>query len=98
MLDGRAIGMMGRGSVRAKDRPRSTLRSGDILGDQNIMVNGGFVAGVQTQNTIENFAFRLGHAAMQNQVFLPRRRDRLHSEDRMVRETFVEPNAGCSVA
>jgi hypothetical protein len=25
---------------------RSTLRSGDVLGDQNIMVNGGFVAGV----------------------------------------------------
>jgi hypothetical protein len=37
------------------------------------MVNCGFVAGVELQNAIENVAFGLGHAAMQEEVLLPRR-------------------------
>lgn len=57
------------------------------------MVNGGLLAGMELQHSIENKPLAFGHATVEKEVLLPGRRDRFESEIGTVGETFVESNA-----
>ena len=57
------------------------------------MVNGGFLAGVELQHSIENQPLAFGHATVEKKMLLPGCGDRFESEDGAVGETFVESNA-----
>jgi hypothetical protein len=72
---------------------RDRRRIGDFFGDEDIMVNGGLLAGMELQHSIENKPLAFGHATVEKEVLLPGRRDRFESEIGTVGETFVESNA-----